>query len=253
MKRSTTSNTRKNSGKAGSRELWLSFAEFLVIDGMISFIFYRSILPFFGFFLFFPKYQKYRKKTRREKRKRELAAQFRESIQAVSTSLNAGYSVENAFVEAYGDMKQTYGEDAPIVIEYRRIAERLKNNEAIEVILKDFALRSGVEDIRDFSDVFSAAKRSGGDMGKIIRRASGNISEKMEVKREIDTLISSKRYEQRIMEIVPFAIIAYLSVISPGFMDGLYHNPIGIAVMSACLGIYAGGFLLAEKIMRIEV
>ena len=90
-------------------------------------------------------------------------------------------------------MKQTYGEDAPIVIEYRRMAERLKNNEAIEVILKDFALRSGVEDIRDFSDVFSAAKRSGGDMGKIIRRASGNISEKMEVKREIDTLISSKR------------------------------------------------------------
>ncbi|MCR5486865.1 MAG: type II secretion system F family protein [Lachnospiraceae bacterium] len=224
-----------------------------MIDGMISFIFYRSILPFFGFFLFFPKYQKYRKKSRREKRKRELAAQFRESIQAVSTSLNAGYSVENAFVEAYGDMKQTYGEDAPIAIEYRRIAERLKNNEAIEVILKDFALRCGVEDIRDFSDVFSAAKRSGGDMGKIIRRASGNISEKMEVKREIDTLISSKRYEQRIMEIVPFAIIAYLSVISPGFMDGLYHNPIGIAVMSACLGIYAGGFFLAEKIMRIEV
>ncbi len=253
MKKSMKSHTRKSSGKPDYKGKIEIFIEFLVVDALVSYIFYRSMIPFVLILFLYPKYRKYRRRSKRDQRRKELAAQFRESIQSVSTALNAGYSVENAFVEAYGDMKQTYGEDAQIVREYRTIAERLKNNEAIEVIVADFASRSGVEDIRDFSDVFSAAKRSGGDMGKIIRRASGNISEKIEVKREIDTLMSSKKYEQRIMELVPFAIIAYLSLVSPGFLDSLYHNVVGVAVMTACLGIYAGGFYLAEKIMKIEV
>ncbi len=253
MKKRMNSHTRKSSGKADYKEQITILAEFLAIDALISFIFYRSIIPFFLILPAYIQYRKMRKEDFAEKRRRELSGQFRESILAVSTALNAGYSVENAFIEAYGDMKQMYGEEMLIVKEYRRIAERLKNNEAIEMILSDFAARSRVEDIRDFADVFSTAKRSGGDMNKIIKRAAGNIGDKIDVKREIDTMISSKRYEQRIMDIVPFGIIAYLTIVSPGFLDVLYHNVKGIAIMTACLLIYLAGFYLSEKIVKIKI
>ena len=255
MKKRENSNTSKNSRKADlykSREL-VTAAEFIAIDALIAFIFYRSIIPFILFSPFYIKYRVYRKNTYERKKKSELSGQFRESILSVSNALNAGYSVENAFVEAYSDMDQMYGDDAAITREYRIIAKRLKNNESIELIMADFAERSGIEDIKDFADVFSAAKRSGGDMTKIIKRAASNISDKIDVKREIDTLMSSKKYEQRIMEIVPFAIIGYLGITSPGFLDILYHNTTGIAVMTVCLLIYAAGFYLAERIISIEV
>ena len=171
----------------------------------------------------------------------------------MSNALNAGYSVENAFLEAYSDMEDMFGSDAVITVEYRRIAKRLKNNEAIEAITGDLATRSGIEDIRDFADVFATCKRTGGDMTKIIKRAASNISDKMDVKREIDTILSSRKYEQRIMEIIPFAIIGYLGVTSDGFLDVLYHNITGAAVMTVCLCIYITGFVLAEKITKIEV
>ena len=90
-------------------------------------------------------------------------------------------------------------------------------------------------------------------MTKIIKRAASNISDKMDVKREIDTILSSRKYEQRIMEIIPFAIIGYLGVTSDGFLDVLYHNITGAAVMTVCLCIYITGFVLAEKITKIEV
>lgn len=227
--------------------------EFLAADALTAFIFYRSVIPFFLFLPFFPLYAKYRIRMLEEKKKKELSYQFRESIMSVSNALNAGYSVENAFLEAYSDMEDMFGSDAVITTEYRKMAKRLKNNEAIEIIMADLAARSGIEDIRDFADVFAASKRTGGDMIKIIKRAASNISEKMDVKREIDTILSSRKYEQRIMEIIPFAIIGYLGITSPGFLDILYHNVTGAAVMTVCLGIYLCGFVFAEKIMRIEV
>lgn len=235
------------------KEIISAAAEYLAIDVLISFVFYRSIVPFLIFLPVFPFYAKYRMREKSEKRKKEFSYQFRESILSVSNALNAGYSVENAFLEAYADMEDMFGGDALITVEYRRMAKRLKNNEAIELITGDLATRSGVEDIRDFADVFAAAKRTGGDMTKIIKRAASNISDKMDVKREIDTILSSRKYEQRIMEIIPFAIIGYLGITSDGFLDVLYHNFTGAAVMTICLCIYVTGFVLAEKITKIEV
>ena len=58
---------------------------------------------------------------------------------------------------------------------------------------------------------------------------------------------------ERIMEIIPFAIIGYLGITSPGFLDILYHNITGAAVMTVCLCIYIVGFVFAERIMKIEV
>lgn len=245
----------KNSAKKdlSKKEKIMVISEYLAADALIAFVFYRSIIPFLIFLPFFVMYAKYRSAVLEDKKKKELSYQFRESIMSVSNALNAGYSVENAFLEAYSDMEDMFGSDAVITAEYRKMAKRLKNNEAIEIIMADLAARSGIEDIQDFADVFAASKRTGGDMIKIIKRAASNISEKMDVKREIDTILSSRKYEQRIMEIIPFAIIGYLGITSPGFLDILYHNVTGAAVMTVCLGIYITGFVLAERIMRIEV
>ena len=182
-----------------------------------------------------------------------LSLQFRESILAVSTALNAGYSVENAFIEAYHDMRKMYGDDAPITKEYQRIVLRLRDNEQIEDIVRDFGRRSGIEDINDFAGVFESAKRIGGDMTAIIKKASSGISEKIDVKREIETSMSSRKLELKIMTAVPFCILLYLQITSSDFISVLYHNPTGQIIMTAALVLYLLGIITAEKIINIEV
>ncbi len=220
---------------------------------MIAYVFYRS---FMAFLILLPgsiPYVRFRTDQMRRDSKRVLAMQFRESILAVSTALNAGYSVENAFIEAYHDMKEMYGIDAPITEEYHRIVMRLRDNEQIEYIIKDLGRRSGIEDINDFAAVFEASKRIGGDMTKIIKRAAANISEKMDVKREIETSMSSRRLELRIMEIVPFGILLYLQTGSSDFLSVLYSGIAGRGIMTLALMIYLAGILMAERIINIEV
>lgn len=227
--------------------------EFLIIDLLVSYVFYRSMI---AFFLFLPVgyfYAKHRFASFHNDRRALLALQFRESILAVSTALNAGYSVENAFIEAYHDMYKMYGDEAPITTEFHTIVLRLRDNEQIESVIKDFARRSEIEDISDFAAVFESAKHIGGDMTNIIKKAAANISEKIDVKREIETSMSSKKMELKIMTVVPFCILLYLQASSSDFISVLYHNPVGCAVMTMSLVLYLCGVLLAEKIINIEV
>ena len=66
-------------------------------------------------------------------------------------------------------------------------------------------------------------------------------------------MISAKKMEQKIMNFVPFLIIFYIGTTSRGFFDVLYHNLIGIAVMTVCLGFYGVAYLLSKRIVEIEV
>lgn len=224
-----------------------------LIDGVISYVFYRSFLAFIILSPCIAFIIKYGKNEILRKKKRELSHQFKEAIMAVSTSLNAGYSIENAFIEAAKDMKIMYGNSAVITKEFNLISRKLSANEVLEAILNDFGKRSGIEDIQDFSDVFMIAKRSGGDMNAIIRKTAYHISEKIDVEREIETIMSAKKMEQNIMNIIPILIILYLNISSPGFLDILYHNLIGIVAMTGCLVLYVFAFFLSQKIIKIEV
>lgn len=224
-----------------------------MLTSFIGYIFYKSIL---GIIILSPFSLLYLKRNREKiirERKWQLNLQFREGITSISSALNTGYSIENAFSESVKDLKLMYEEDAYIIKEFQYIVHQLGMNKTVEEVLNDLANRSDIEDILNFTEVFVTAKRTGGDIIKIIRRTSRTIGDKIEVKREILTLITAKKLEAKIMNIIPFGIILYMWVFSPGFLDPLYHNLVGVVLMTISLMLYLLAYKLSEKIMNIEV
>lgn len=187
------------------------------------------------------------------KKELEFQLQFKEAIQAVSSALNTGYSVENAFREAQTELKIIYPADARISKELLVIVRQLRMHVSMEQILEEFALRTQTEDVYNFVAVFVAAKKSGGNMIGIIQNTVSQIGDKIDVKREIDTILAAKRYEFRVMSAVPYAIIGYMSLSFPEFMGSLYGNILGIGVMTVCLIVYMGAYYLGVKLIKIEV
>lgn len=179
--------------------------------------------------------------------------QFKDGIMAVSFSLNVGYSIENSFKEALSELVLMYGEKSEIVKDFKSILSRLNRNENLEDVLEDYANDSEIEDINYFAEVFKYAKRSGGDLIAIINNTAETISEKVEVEREIETIISGKRLEQRVMTIVPIVIVIYLKLTSRDFIEPLYGNFFGMMIMSICLLLCVISDFIAKRIIRIEV
>lgn len=188
-----------------------------------------------------------------EKRKQQLEQQFKSWINIVASGLQAGQSVENAFLRSGRELALLYEEKTDIRRELCSMEQLLKNNVTLEKILWDLGQRSGSEDICNFAEVFVAGKRSGGNLREMIENCCEIIVAKMEVEREIRTLIHGKVTEQKIMCLIPFGIMAYISLSSPGYFAPLYHNPAGNIIMTGCLIMYMAAVWLSLRLVRIEV
>lgn len=234
-------------------EILQTFLKGFLVLVTVSYLFYDSWVATVCLSPFLLLY--FRVESRRYKRKRleQLQIEFKEALILIGECMEAGYSIENSFVESYLSMRERFGDSSDMVQELNIIRQSLKLNMKIEELLIDFADRSGSEDIGDFAVVFSQAKRAGGSMVSIMKRTIVMVKEKIEIQREIQIMLSGKKYEQKIMSLVPIGVMAYISVTSKGFFDVLYHNVAGIIIMSICLVLYVLAICFAEYLTRIEV
>lgn len=234
-------------------EFAASMAFFTLLDAAVSYLFYRSAVSFFLLYPLCFLFLKERKKTILRQRKQEISTEFLDGIKSVSTSLQAGYAPENAFREALREVRKIYPEDSFVVTEFSRIVTKTALNYPLETLLLDLGRRSGVEEIRDFAEIFSVARRTGGDLILIVRNTSSGIEQRQETMMEIRTVLTGKQMEQKIMSIVPLAILGYVDLTSPDLIGKMYGNAPGITIMTVALVLYAAAFLWGRKIMSFEV
>lgn len=222
----------------------------------VGMIFYQNailagILSLTG--LFFPKI---RTKQIIAKRKKALNNQFKDLLYALSSSMSAGRSLEMAFQDALRDLEVLYPDpETPIMQETAYIIRRIGMNETVEDSIASFARRAHIEDIGNFSDVIRICKRSGGNLIDVTRSTSQMISEKIETRNEIETVITAKKFESRIMTCTPIVMVAVLSSASPEYMEPVFDfsRVIGPVVMTVAIVLFVIAFFIGEKIMDIEV
>ncbi len=149
--------------------------------------------------------------------------------------------------------EKIYEQDAFILKEFRYLVGQIGLNRTVEALLMELGKRSHVEDIQNFAEVFYTAKRTGGDLLAIIRNTVSEIQQKQETRQEIATSLSGKVMEQNMMSVIPLLILGYVKLTSPGFLDAMYGNWVGIVIMSICFIVYLTAYFWGRKIIDIQV
>ena len=225
--------------------------EGLLLICLFAYFFFRSYLAIVILAPGILFYRKEKMKRIGHKRKFLLEQQFKETLLSVQTNLQSGYSVENAFLESYPYIVNLYGKKSDMAVELNRIQRGLFNGDTMEHLLWDLGRRCPESALEDFANIYVIAGKTGSGWTDIIVKIIENISQKMEMKQEIETLIHGKKLESRLMCIIPFFILFYMDLTSEGYFDVLYHNPAGIVIMSFCMVAYVFAFLISEKITEI--
>lgn len=224
-----------------------------LIGVVIAYLFYDSLYACVGVIgiYFFFRQQSIQNNILEQKQK--LSQQFMDSLRSISTALLAGYSMENAWKEAQNEIGMLHGEDSLMYIELDEMNRAVKMSIPLEQTMKAFAERSGIEDIDSFSEIFSFAKRSGGNFVQIIDSTSYRMCEKYEIKREIEVMIASKKLEQKVMNVIPLIILGYLKITSIDYLSVLYGNILGALFMTICLMAYGLAIYISKKVLDIKV
>ncbi len=220
---------------------------------LVSEAFFDSWIPAAAAFLpamFF--YGRRRVRVVREEQKAQIKKQFLYAAGLLSDYLRSGYSIENALVRSQTELREVYGEKSRILEEWKQMAAGLSINRSAEEVFREFGLRSGVEEIRSFADIFGIVKRSGGQLGEVIAAVTEILAGQFEVEEQIETMITAKRFEQKIMNRMPLGILLYIKTASPEFMAVLYEGLTGRLIMGGCLLVYGAAYCWAEKIVRME-
>lgn len=221
---------------------------------LLGFTFYKSVMisaviSVFG--LFMPEYM-YQVLVNR--RKEKLNLQFKDLLYCISSGLAAGRSIETTLKEAEKELYLLYpSEEYDIIKEIQYINHGMGLNVPVEELLKDFAERSHDEDIMSFSDVFISCKRTGGNLIEVARTSSNIISDKIEIKRNIQVTISDVRFEQKVMNILMLLVLLAMTYASGDYMDMMFQGIMGRIVMTIALLIYIASFIVGQKLLDIEV
>ncbi|HWQ77679.1 MAG TPA: type II secretion system F family protein [Anaerovoracaceae bacterium] len=231
---------------------------FLLLCGLglmaAGFLFYHSILlSLLVSLLAYPGLGLYRSWLA-EKRIREMKEQFRDVLYSISASVSTGRQMPEALQEAGQNMRLICGEDSLMVKELDYMVKLMKEyRESEEEILKDFALRTGIEDITDFVDIYLTCRVTGGDLIRVLGKASEIIMDKIAIEKEIRAITVQKQFEAKILTAIPFIIILFLQIVSPDYLSAMYEGIMGRILMTAALGGIGFSYLWSMKLTKIEV
>ncbi|MEE3458285.1 MAG: type II secretion system F family protein [Candidatus Faecousia sp.] len=193
-----------------------------------------------------------RTKQIRDKNARTLNSQFRDFLEAFNTSIGAGKNVVDSFHAVYDDMRIQFEEDAFIVKELEVILSGMANNFDVEDLMEDLGNRSGNDDIVSFANVFRISYRKGGNLKDTINTTHSILSDKMEIKEEIETMVSASKMEQTVMIFMPIALIGIMKAMSPDFARN-FATPAGIASTTIAVGLFVVSYFVGRKILNIKL
>lgn len=186
------------------------------------------------------------------KRQRMIKRQFRDMLESLSTSLNSGKNVTDAFLAVQQDLALQYDEDAFIHNEMRVIIAGIRNNLEIEVLLYDFGRRTGIKDIIMFASIFRISYRKGGNINQIIKNTNEIMRDKFDIQEDIETAMTSGKSELNMMLLMPIMMIGMFKMLSPDLAAN-FTTVTGIISTTISLIIYAIAFMLGRNIMDIKV
>lgn len=237
----------------GSKDIAVAVIKAIGVVLILDYFFYKSVwaLPFLlpvGIMYFRKELKDLKIKLQHEGRN-----QFKELLLLSSTNMRAGYSVENAFVVSYEDVKNLYGKDCLICRLLQKIYNQKANNKSFESVFIEAGKLTGIKEIESFGQLYEIAYQKSGNLSLVMDKAAGSIIENMETENEIYASLCERQFEMKIMNLMPLIIMFYINLTNNGYFDRMYHNVMGIVVMSVCLGFYVLSYVGGYKIMDIRV
>lgn len=235
------------------KEKFLLLMKAFLVVCIINYFFYRELWVLFPLGLIGAGYYRIEKELLLSQKRGEAREQFKELMLLVSTGQKAGYSAENAFLSSYHDMKNLYGSESPVCKMLKILQTGRENNIDFSVLWHQIGKQTQITEIQEFASVYEISGKSSGNMAAVMEKTAGIIIRRLEAEKEIEVLLCARKLEQKIMNVMPFLIIFYINITSPGYFDGLYHCLGGRFIMTVCLAIYTGAYVLSQKMVPTKI
>lgn len=183
-------------------------------------------------------------------RKRRLAKfneQLEDVLMGISSSLKAGFSIQQAIEEVGNDGRP------PISVEFRLLAQECRLGVPLTQALENMNRRLGSEDFELVATAIITARQTGGELTGALERLAALIRERLRIARKLHAITAMGRMQAWMIGAMPFVLLIGINYVAPSLLAGLFDSIIGYALLAGVLVLVTLGFLVIRKITTIDI
>lgn len=170
-----------------------------------------------------------------------------DAIELMARALRAGHSMGSS-IEVIAQQSPE-----PLASEFESCFQQQKFGIPFRDALLAMGERVPSDDLQFLITAVLVQKETGGDLTEILDRTTHLIRERVRIQGEIRTYTAQGRLTGWILGLMPIFMLLILNVITPGYSDVLFHNPMGQKLLTAGGVFILIGGLIIRKIVDIKV
>lgn len=230
------------------------FLGVLVLSAGAGFLFYSSALPLAAAPFFYRFAEGVYRRYRIRRRKDVFRMEFRDFLSLLSGAFAGGRPMREGILESVPRLDQMHSGRSVITKELQAMVRLMDESGMSESeLFIDLAKRTDIEEVKSFAQVYQALRETGGNIIGSMEKIMKMLTEKITIEKEIAVMVSQKKFEGRIIILMPVMILLFLKAMSPSYIQILYESSVGRILMTGVLAAILWAAYVIERITNIQV
>jgi tight adherence protein B len=183
----------------------------------------------------------------RTKRFAKFEEKFPEAIDTLARAVRAGHAFTTALEMIASEIAE------PVASEFRQLYEEQKFGLPVRDALINLADRIPLVDVKFFVTAVMLQRETGGNLAEILDNLSYVIRERFKILRQVRVHTAQGRLTMVLLMALPPTIVVIMLTVNPGFIQPLFTDPIGHALIVGGITLQTMGYFVIRRIIRIQV
>ena len=184
---------------------------------------------------------------RRNRRFRKFEELFPEAIDTLTRAVRAGHAFTTALELIANELSE------PVASEFRKLFEEQKFGLPVRDALLNLTERVPLVDVKFFVTAVMLQRETGGNLAEILDNLSYVIRERFKIMRQVRVYTAQGRLTMMLLMGLPPIIVVTMLILSPSFIQPLFADPIGHALIVVGLTLQTFGYFVIRKTIQIQV
>ncbi len=183
----------------------------------------------------------------RTRRFQKFEEKFPEAIDTLARAVRAGHAFTTALEMIANEVSE------PVAGEFRQLYEEQKFGLPVRDALLNLADRVPLVDVKFFVTAVMLQRETGGNLAEILDNLSYVIRERFKILRQVRVHTAQGRLTMMLLMALPPAVVGVMLVLNRGFIEPLFTDPVGHALIVGGITLQTMGYFVIRRIIRIQV
>ncbi len=180
-------------------------------------------------------------------RVRKLEEQFPQAVDLIAGSLRAGHAFTTGLLMVAEEVAD------PLGAEFRLVHDQQNYGKPLPDVLKAFAERIPLLDVRIFVTAVLTQRETGGNLAEVLDKLSALVRERFRIRRQVQVVSAHGRITGWVLVALPPVVALALYLIVPSHLAPLVTDPLGLQLTAGAIVLQVIGTVAIRRIVSIEL